>query len=95
MEGAARWRRDRTGRFAFQRLALMAKSRIGLGDGFEKRAGVGVSGPVEDAISRPTFDDAAKIHDRERIADVFHHRQIVADEQISEPALALQADHEV
>ena len=38
----------------------------------------------EDRLRRPFLDDAAEIHDRDAIADLPHHRQVVADEQVGQ-----------
>jgi hypothetical protein len=39
--------------------------------------------------------DAAEIHYRDAIGDVFHDGEVVGDEQVSQAALTLQVEHEV
>ena len=41
------------------------------------------------------LDDAAEIHHRDAVADVPHHGEVVADEEIGEPVLLLQVDQQV
>src|SRR5580704_16737858 len=95
VEGATGRRGYRTRRFASHGLADMPAFRIGDRDRFHQRARIGMRGPSEDALGRPLLDDAAKIHDRDAIAEMLHDRQIVADENVGQISLALQANHEV
>jgi hypothetical protein len=41
------------------------------------------------------FDQAAEVHHADLVGHVPHHRQVVRDEQIGQPALALQVLHDV
>ena len=50
---------------------------------------------VEQLMLRRQFDQAAEVHDPDLIADVADHGQVVADEQVGQPLLALQVLHDV
>jgi hypothetical protein len=41
-------------------------------------------------LRRTKLDQLAEIHDRHVVGDVMHHRQVMGDEQIRQPKLALQ-----
>src|SRR6478735_6495167 len=41
------------------------------------------------------LDDLAEVHHRDPVADVAHHREVVADEDVGEPELALQVVEQV
>ena len=49
----------------------------------------------EQRVARRQLDDAAEIHHGDAMADVLHHREIVRDEQVGDPELLLQVDHQV
>ena len=61
----------------------------------QQRLGVRMQRRGEQRLLVGVFDDAAEIHHRDAVADVLDHREIVRDEQVSEPHLALQVDHQV
>ena len=42
----------------------------------------------EEGIRRSALDDAAEIHDRDPVADVLHHAEVMADEEIGQPEIA-------
>ena len=52
-------------------------------------------GILEDGFNGPFLYDSTQIHDRNRIADVFHNRQIVADENICQVSISLKVNHQV
>ena len=54
-----------------------------------------MSGPLEDRLDRSHFHDPTQVHDRDRVADILHHREIVADEDVRQIPLPLQADHQI
>ena len=56
----------------------------------QKPMRIGMRGPGEDLIGRPGFHQAAKIHDGEAVAHMPHDRQVMGDQEISEPELLLQ-----
>src|SRR5258708_5644880 len=95
VEGAAGWRRYGTGRLGLNRNAVVTPLWIGHRNGLDQSARIGMGGMAEDAIHRAFLDNAAEIHDGDGIADMFDHRQIVADEDVSEVPLALQTNHQV
>src|SRR5215472_8587137 len=41
------------------------------------------------------LDDLAEIHDRDAVADVLDHREVVSDKQVGKPELALQVGEQV
>ena len=51
--------------------------------------------PREEGVRRGALDDAAEIHDRDAVADMLHHADVMADEQIGEPKLALELHEQV
>ena len=53
-------------------------------------ARVGVLRGAEDLLGGPALDDAAALHHRDGVADLPHHREVVRDEEVAEPELALQ-----
>ena len=44
---------------------------------------------------RSNFDNATQVHHSDAVADVFHHRQIMGNEQIGEVELVLQVFEQV
>jgi len=48
-----------------------------------------------DLRRRRAFHDLAEVHDRDVVGDVPHHREVVRDEQVCEPALPLQIGEQV
>jgi hypothetical protein len=54
-----------------------------------------VPGRVEDSIAAAALDDAALLHDRDDVADVAHHAQVVADEEVADPEVALEVHEQV
>ena len=75
----------------FSRLTL----RIGHRHRQQQRLGVGMQRLREQRALVGVFDDAAEIHHRDAVADVLDHREIVGDEQIGEPELALQVHQQI
>ena len=61
----------------------------------QQRLGVGVQRHLEQARLVGHLDDAAEIHDRDPVADVLDHRQIVRDEQVGQLELVLQIHQQV
>jgi hypothetical protein len=49
----------------------------------------------EQRVAPRLFDDAAEVHHRDFVAQVAHHAQVVADEQIGQAEVALQPHHQV
>src|SRR6185503_11321792 len=92
---ATGWWRHRAGGLARNHRQCPALAWIGLWNRCDQRTRVRMRGPLEDARRRSLFDDAAQVHHRDRVADVLHHRQVMADEQVSQTPLALQLQHQV
>ena len=95
VEVAARGRIDGARHVALQHAFLPLNRRVGHRHGREQRLGVGVLRVLEDRPCVGVLDDAAEIHHRDAVADVLDHREIVADEQVAELALALQVLQQV
>ena len=91
MKAAAGRRVDRVGRVAGDRRLLDALRRVHRGPRGEQSARVGMQRPLEDRLDRADLDDAAEIHHQHPVAEVLHDVQIVADEDISQVELALEA----
>ena len=51
--------------------------------------------PLGDFFGRPELDEATEIHHGNALADVRHHGEIVGDEDVSEPEIALQFGKQV
>ena len=67
--------------------------RVGIHDRHrrEQRLGVRMFRRATEAPGFARFDDATEIHHEDAVADVFHHREIVRNEQVSDAALASAA----
>ena len=61
----------------------------------EERHRVGMVRPREEGVRRSALDDAAEIHDRDAVADMLHHAEIVADEEIGQAEIALQLHEQI
>lgn len=68
---------------------------IGEWDRADQRLGIGVERPAEQRVARCDLHDSAEIHHRDAVAEVAHHRQIVADEQIGGAERALQLEQQI
>ena len=64
---------------------------FGIGNWYrtEKGLGVGMLRNVEHSLCRGKLDDLAEIHNRDPIAHVLDHREVVGDEEIGELHLGL------
>src|SRR5215472_8100282 len=92
----ATWRRlDGARHVARQNDALAARSRIGYRHRREQCLRVRVQRIAEEFVFRGELDNAAEIHHGDTIADVLDDRQIVRDEKIRQPELALQVDQQI
>ena len=76
-------------------LAHAAPLGIGRGGGRQQRLGVGMQGLGEQGALGRELDDATEIHHRDAMADMAHHGEVVADEEIGEPVFLLQVDQQV
>ena len=65
------------------------------GDRGEKRVRVGVLRAREERVARPRLDDAAEVHDRDRVRHVPDDREVVRDEEIRQVEPVLKAAQEV
>src|SRR5216683_706105 len=81
---------DRAARLAAQPQPAHALLRIGLRDGRDQRARIGVPGVGEDLGRGSFLDDLAEIHHQHAIAQQAHHVEIVAHEQVAHAELALE-----
>ena len=72
-----------------------APRRIGDRHGGQQLARVRVLRIVEDRGARADLDDLAEIHHRDAVADALDHGHVVRDEEIGEPELRLQVEHQV
>ena len=61
--------------------------QVRLRDRGQQRLGIGVLRVGEQLLGRGELDHAAGAHHADALGDVFHHREIVGDEQIGQPQL--------
>src|SRR5439155_23277839 len=78
------------GYFARQPDALPLRFRIRDRHRRQQRFGVGVPRRDIKRAGRRHLDDATEIHHRNALADVFDHREIMGDKEISQPEFLLQ-----
>src|SRR5690554_6273575 len=76
-------------------VASGAEREVCAGDRVEQFARVGLPRVAEDLIGRGGLDDAPLRHDRDRVGDHAHDREVVRDEEIGEPELRLQLREQV
>src|ERR1700759_1512807 len=87
VKGTTARRRERTWDVTVQQHPNASLLRVDLGHGRAQRLGVGVKRMRPQALAGHQLDDAAQIHDRNLMADVLDHFQVVRDEQVAEPKL--------
>ena len=95
MEDAAAWRRSRRWNVAAEDDALAL--RIGIGDRHRREQRLGVRHQrlgVERRAGR-RLHDAAEIHHGDAVGDMLDDRKVVRDEEVGEPAIALQVLEQV
>ena len=97
VEAATARRRRRVRRVARQHDALAARldGRVGHRVRRQQRHRVGVHRLAVKGCGQPRLHDPPQVHHRNLIADVVHDRQVVADEQVRQPELDLQALEEI
>src|SRR6476659_811250 len=78
------------GRIARQDAASLARTRRQRRYGRQQGLRIGMARLGEEPLGGRAFDDAAEIHDGNARRDMLHHRQIVADEDVSEAKSLLQ-----
>ena len=89
MELAASRRIRRGGNGALQHDTIHLHRGIRHRDGRKQGLGVGVQRVAEDVLRSAVLHQIAQIHDAHRVGDVFHHGQIVGDEEIRQVVLFL------
>ena len=57
--------------------------------------GVRMVGSVEDLLGRTELHDAAEVHDRDPVAEVTHHAEVVGDEQVTGAVAGLEVGEHV
>src|SRR5260370_30011421 len=90
MEAATRWWIQRAGHLARQLDALGTRRGVDCRNRGEQRARVRMAWIGIDFVTVRNFDDLAEIHNRNTLADVFDHAQVVRDEEIGQVQLLLQ-----
>ena len=91
MEVATLGRVDRRGQVALQADDFALGGFIQGGHCREQGLGVGVLGALEHVFHGAVLDDAAQVHHRHGVGQVFHYRHVVGDEQIGQAQFVLQA----
>jgi hypothetical protein len=61
----------------------------------QKAQGIGMQRMIVYLLGRPILHDMAKIHDGQRIADVFHHVEVMGDEKVTESQFVLKIFEEI
>ena len=69
---------------------LSSAAGSGMGTAREQRLRVGVHGLAVERRVLGELDDASQVHDGHAVGDVAHDGEVVGDEQVGEPELALQ-----
>jgi hypothetical protein len=89
MEGATAWGMDGRGDIPGQEDAIAFGGRVHRGHGGQQDLGVGMLRVAANGVSRTGFHHATEVHDHDALAEVFDDGEIVRDEQVREPAVAL------
>ena len=74
---------------------VVRRSGSSVGFDGQQRAGVRVPRPAVDLFDRAGLDHAAEIHHQHAIGDVFHHVQVVRNEQIGQVQPRLELGQQV
>ncbi|KPZ30016.1 hypothetical protein AN901_204522 [Pseudomonas syringae pv. theae] len=85
---------QRAGDFPFDRV-ITGAANIEARDLRQQRLGVRVIGPRKQVIDRCGLDHPAQVHHHHAVTQVFHHTQVVADEQIGQAQLIAQVHEQV
>ena len=86
---------DGTGDLADEPESLPGPAVLGDGRRRQQRPGVGVRRVVEHLGGRALFDDASEVHDGDAVGDATDHLEVVADEEVAELLLLLDALQQV
>ena len=77
------------------RAARVASShRVGRRRDADERARVGMVRVLDDLLGRSDLHDPTEVHDRDPVGDDPGERQVVGDEQVRQPALLAQVEHQ-
>ena len=96
MEPAAAGGIHRAGDLALEHhLLLAAEVGIGLGDGVQQEAGVGMEGLVIEVFLGGDLTDLTQEHHAHPVGDEVDHAEVVADEEIGQAAGRLQVLEQV
>ena len=95
VEQAARRRVHGARDVALEQRAFAHDGRIGQRHGGQQGARVGMARIAEELVGRRRLHDLAEVHYGDAIGDVFHNREIVADEDVGQPEALLQRAHQV
>ena len=94
---ASRRHVDRTGRIALQAHALPASSGLGIerGRGGPQGQGIGMQGARKEGFTRRLLNDQTQVHDRNLVAHVPDHAEIMRDEEVGQAQILLQPLHQI
>ena len=92
---AARGGIERAGHVAAKNNALALASFLSSGNRREQRLRIGHARISVEILGACNFDKLAKIHDADAIADILDDRQIMRNEQVSQPELLLKIQQKV
>ena len=92
--GAAR-RSRRLRRDDLRAASSAVAARTGARHGFEQRARVGVRAAIEKILRSPLLDDAPQVNHRDLVAQILHHREVMADQDVAQSELVLQVFQQI
>src|SRR5262249_52350871 len=81
VEAASRWRIDGAWYIAAQDSAVPARARLGDRHRRQKRLRIGMPWGGKDLTARADLHDLTEIHDRDAMADVLDHSEVMTDKE--------------
>jgi len=94
-ENASRWGRERRWDIAFKQLPVPRSTWLGLWNRRQQGSCIGVGRVRVGGAGWTDLDDPAQIHDRNDIAEIFDHGQIVGNEQHGQAPLVANVEQEI
>ena len=50
---------------------------------------------IEQILRPPLLDNPAEVHHRDFVAQIFHHREVMANQHVAQPELVLQVFQQI
>ena len=95
MKRTPRWRVGRRRNIAPEHDTASPRCRFRRGHGREQGPGVRVKRFRKQFPRRCEFHQFAQIHDGNPVADVLHHGQVVGNQEVGQPKIILEINHQV